>query len=162
MWSVRIESKANASELSISNISDILCSFHHKDYTAIKNDLRRRLLYGQAHPSASWQLKKAFEVEDLFHTSVEFSKQDDECVVVINFQIEFTEGFTEHDVVNWVEGMSRFAKIRPFIMGKYNHDGVHTSSVELEFLYALIANEKIKVFKLRDDPRVLEKNFRNF
>lgn len=151
-WKVEISSHATT-DLTIEDIKRVFNYYSHPENIDFKTEFNKKRGEYDKYPVAKWQLSKSDELENLFFNSIKFEIKDDGVVYAnIKFQISFTEEFDRGDVIEWVEGFSRYGQLVPMVR-MYNivnkvDDDEEMYEKEKKFTADLVRNQKWKIEKI--------------
>jgi len=157
IWKVEIKSETDTNGLTNEQLNEVLDVLNN-DYTLERqNNFNKKMSdeYDQ-YTVAKWQNQKVVEIEELFRNSLKYKIDEDKVVVDVNFNVTFTENFTEGDVYQWVQGLHRLVDahstlqidklMKSFKEGKSFDEEL--SKRERQFLLNLIQSQDWKVKKL--------------
>lgn len=157
IWKVEIKSETDTNGLTNEQLNEVL-DVLNDDYTLERqNNFNKKMSdeYDQ-YPVSKWQNQKVVEIEELFRNSLKYKIDEDKVVVDVNFNVTFTENFTEGDVYQWVQGLHRLVDahstlqidklMKSFKEGKSFDEEL--SKRERQFLLNLIQSQDWKVKKL--------------
>lgn len=102
------------------------------------------------YPVAKWQLAKAKEIEELWHNNIDYTINNENVKVSVNFNVDLPKDWDKSDVITWTEGFNRLNQVLLiYQMEKLVKDNnYHIDKEENNFLHRLSENQKFSVEKI--------------
>ena len=149
-WKINITSEASKNTLTDEQLADIFKSFFSEKYQKFRNDMIESDKKYDEYPVAKWQLAKAKEIEELWHNNIDYTINNENVKVSVNFNVDLPKDWDKSDVITWTEGFNRLNQVLLiYQMEKLVKDNnYHIDKEENNFLHRLSENQKFSVEKI--------------
>ncbi len=147
-WKIVISASADKRNLSDEQLKSIFNCFKHEEYQDFRNKMIEKDKMYDIYPVGKWQLKKAREIEELWHNNINYTIDNNIVNVSINLKINYPISFDDYDVIEWTEGIRRLQPIYSMVQMKNMINCIPVEEDENRFIDELCDNCKIKIEKI--------------
>ena len=149
-YKINLTSEATKNSLSDEQLNDIFKCFFCKEYQNFRNSILEEDKKYDEFSLAKWQLAKAKEIEELWHNNIDYTIDNENVKVSVNFNVDLPKSWDKDDIIIWTEGFDRLNKVLlMYQMEKLtaSNSTYHVYKNENDFLHRLSKNQKFNIEK---------------